>query len=159
VLAGLLQAPRKTTSVARLAKLKDTKAQHCKQIQAKICSLAEAISEAERDLAGKRAALKRGSPFASDADKEVMGSEISEAVKRAEGLRQRRAGAQAKLGQYNEEFAAIVEELKDVRNDLAERQALGECVKFVQKRGVDDPFQRTSSNSSTGPSRDREPGR
>ena len=145
--AHLLQVPRKTTSVARLVKLGDTKAQDSKQIQAKLCNLAEAASEVERDLANKRAALKRVLPFATAIERSDMGSEISTAMKRVEDLRQRRANLQAKLGLCNKEIAAIAKELKDLQTDVAERQASGGCVKFVQKRGVEkieSTFQRTS---------------
>ena len=109
-------------------------------------------SEVERDLANKRAALKRGLPYATAIERSDMGSEISTAMKRVEDLRQRRANLQAKLGLCNKEIAAIAKELKDLQTDVAERQASGGCVKFVQKRGVEkieSTFQRTPSNTTT----------
>ena len=121
-------------SAVRMAKVKDAKAHECKQIQAKLSSLRAALAETERDLAIKRAAFKKDAPFLSDATKAEMQMQMSDLVKRLEAMRQKSTVLSEKVRLCQDDISKIAAGQKALRSEVAARQNLGECIRFVPKR-------------------------
>ena len=117
-----------------MAKAKDAKALECKQISIKLNSVKDAAAETEKDLAIKRSVLKKDAPFLPDAVKTEMRSEITSLSKRLESMRQKSSLLSEKLRVCQADIAKIAQEKKALQSELAERQSLGECVRFVPRR-------------------------
>ena len=121
-------------SASRMAKAKEAKTHECKQIQAKLASLNAALAETEKDLAIKRAAFKKDLPFLSDATKAGMQIQISDLAKRLEAMRQKSTVLSEKVRLCQDDISKIAKGQKVLRSEVAARQNLGECIRFVPKR-------------------------